>query len=644
MASPPSPPTFFDTLEARARAADSLLCVGLDPHEVDLKGDVTGAGAFAFCKRLIEATKDVAAAYKPNQAFFEQLGPDGIAALERVIKELVPAGTPVVLDAKRGDISSTAQAYAKAAFGAMAAHSVTVNPYMGADSVDPFTADASRGAWVLCKTSNPSSADLQTRQVAAADADGGDSDGEGEALFEAVAGLASETWNARGNVGLVVGATDVDALARVRARAPRLWILAPGVGAQGGDLAAACAAALRDDGMGVLFPVSRGISRAADPGAAARQLRDAINEARAAREAAALDARIAARNAKETVRRKSVQAIAALADPEYDSDAEDVDEAAADDAHGAGARARELAALDAQIRARNANEVVRRKSVQAIAALADPEYDSDEEDVDEGLGRGMHHAASAAAAGGGGGEGAGAGAGAGGAGGMAAHERAFFELAVHHGVLRFGEFTLKSGRVSPYFFNAGLFDSGGAIARLGEHYAAAVVASGIAFDVIFGPAYKGITLAAAVAAALYQRHGRDVPFAYNRKEAKDHGEGGVLVGAPVAGRRVLVVDDVITAGTAIRQAVGLLGGAGATVAGVVVALDRQEVAGGPEPPAGARVSAIQAVQKELGVPVAHIGDLNGLLRFLEGGSGGGAGQDAAVLERVRKYRATYGVV
>lgn len=154
-------------------------------------------------------------------------------------------------------------------------------------------------------------------------------------------------------------------------------------------------------------------------------------------------------------------------------------------------------------------------------------------------------------------------------------QRAFLDLAIARNVLRFGEFTLKSGRSSPYFFNAGLFDSGAALATLGTAYAEAAARSGIEFDMLFGPAYKGIVLAAITASALAEKHGRDLPFAYNRKEAKDHGEGGTLVGAPLKGR-VLIVDDVITAGTAIRESLALIRAAGATPAGVLIALDREE--------------------------------------------------------------------
>ena len=214
---------------------------------------------------------------------------------------------------------------------------------------------------------------------------------------------------------------------------------------------------------------------------------------------------------------------------------------------------------------------------------------------------------------------------------MQAYQASFIELARRHDVLRFGEFTLKSGRKSPYFFNAGAFSSGAALAELGRCYAHRIVESGIEFDVLMGPAYKGIPLATATAIALADKHGRDVPFAYNRKEAKDHGEGGVLVGAPLRGR-VLVVDDVITAGTAVREVIAMISAAGAELAGVAVGLNRQERGTGSR-------SAIQEVEQQYGVPVLSIIDMDHIISYLEGA---GAEQDAA-LAAMREYRTRYGV-
>lgn len=213
---------------------------------------------------------------------------------------------------------------------------------------------------------------------------------------------------------------------------------------------------------------------------------------------------------------------------------------------------------------------------------------------------------------------------------MKDYQQEFLSFAIDLGVLRFGEFTLKSGRVSPYFFNAGLFNTGGALARLGRYYAQAIIDSGIEFDVLFGPAYKGIPLAAATAVALYEHHGKDVPYAFNRKEAKAHGEGGTIVGAPLEGR-ILVIDDVITAGTAIRESVEIIESSGAELSGVVISLNRQERGKGA-------LSAIQEVEQNYGIRVASIVALEDLVTFLESGSG----QEEA-LASIRAYREEYGV-
>ena len=209
------------------------------------------------------------------------------------------------------------------------------------------------------------------------------------------------------------------------------------------------------------------------------------------------------------------------------------------------------------------------------------------------------------------------------------HQSRFFDLALRCQVLRFGEFTLKSGRVSPYFFNAGRFDHGAALAALGECYAQALEASALAYDMLFGPAYKGIPRATAVALALAAR-GRDVPLAFNRKEAKDHGEGGHLIGAPLKGR-VLIVDDVVTAGTAVRESIALIRAAGATPCGVLVALDRQERG-------ESGLSATQEITAHAGIPVVSVARLEELLAYT-------SDQPALHehLERLQAYRARYGV-
>jgi orotate phosphoribosyltransferase len=213
---------------------------------------------------------------------------------------------------------------------------------------------------------------------------------------------------------------------------------------------------------------------------------------------------------------------------------------------------------------------------------------------------------------------------------MRAHQRDFLDLALHKQVLRFGDFTLKSGRTSPYFFNAGLIDSGAALARLGRAYATTAVESGLAFDMLFGPAYKGIALAASTAIALAADHGRDLPFAFNRKEAKTHGEGGNLIGAPLKGR-VLIVDDVITAGTAIRESLQIIRDQGAQAVGVLIALDRQERGQGS-------LSAAQEVVAEFGIPVLAIARLADLLTLTSERP-----ELAGQQHRLQDYRQRYGV-
>lgn len=213
---------------------------------------------------------------------------------------------------------------------------------------------------------------------------------------------------------------------------------------------------------------------------------------------------------------------------------------------------------------------------------------------------------------------------------MKPYQQDFLEFAMEQGVLRFGEYTLKSGRVSPYFFNAGLFQTGSALSRLGRFYAQAIVESGLQFDMLFGPAYKGIPLAAAVAIALYERQGLDYPYAFNRKEAKAHGEGGTIVGAALKGR-VLVIDDVMTAGTAIREAAAIVAGQGAQLAGVAISLDRQERGQG-------ELSAVQEVRANFGVPVISIVGLQNVIEHVQDQV-----FDPKLLASIQSYRQQYGV-
>ena len=213
---------------------------------------------------------------------------------------------------------------------------------------------------------------------------------------------------------------------------------------------------------------------------------------------------------------------------------------------------------------------------------------------------------------------------------MHQYQEEFLDFAITQQVLRFGDFTLKSGRKSPYFFNAGLFNSGEAISKLGQFYAAAMVDAGLEFDILFGPAYKGIPLATATAIALYEKHGRSVPWCFNRKEAKDHGEGGSIVGAPLDGR-VAIVDDVITAGTAIREVMAIIAQSSATPTAVIVAMDRQERGRGD-------LSAIQEVQKDFSIPVLSIVSLADLLEYSENHP-----DIRQYAPQIKAYRDRYGV-
>ena len=213
---------------------------------------------------------------------------------------------------------------------------------------------------------------------------------------------------------------------------------------------------------------------------------------------------------------------------------------------------------------------------------------------------------------------------------MKTYKVEFIENAIANGALKFGQFELKSGRTSPHFFNAGEFYKGSALAALGKCYATAIVESGIEFDVLFGPAYKGITLAAATSIALSEHHGIDVPYCFNRKEAKVHGEGGTLVGAPLEGK-VLIIDDVITAGTAIREVMSILEQAGAVAAGVLIGLDRKERGKTDQ-------SAIQEVEEQFGIPVASIIDIDDILHYLKAKP-----DHNNLVEQIDKYRQQYGV-
>lgn len=262
---------FFSKLTAAARKNDSLLCVGLDPTPEAVPAAFRQAAnpILAWNRVIIEATADLVCAFKPNIAFYEALD-DGLATLKATLR-LIPPDTPVILDAKRGDIGSTAAAYARVIFDQLGVDAVTLSPYLGADSIAPFAAYADRGLFILCHTSNPGAATIQELPTA-----------NGTPLYLQVAQQAL-TWSKHQNIGLVVGATFPAALADVRRIAPQAWFLVPGVGTQGGDLTAAVQAAMRPDGLGAIINVSRGVSGASDPRQAAAALRAAINAARTAK-------------------------------------------------------------------------------------------------------------------------------------------------------------------------------------------------------------------------------------------------------------------------------------------------------------------------------------------------------------------------
>jgi uridine monophosphate synthetase len=442
---------FYRWIEETARRNDSLLCVGLDPRVERL---LPGDDLYAFNRRIIDATRDLVCAYKPNFAFHEAAGPDGLEALRRTVAYAHDtADVPVILDAKRGDIGSTARAYARAAFEVWGADALTVNPYLGEDSVTPFTAFADKGVFLLCHTSNPGATDLQTLPCPS------------RPLYEAVAEKAKE-WG----TGLVVGATYPEALARVRALSPEAWILLPGVGAQGGDLADALAAGLREDRLGVVVNSSRGVIYAPDPRQAALDLRKRINDARSGPLAPSFDSRIA-----------------------------------------------------------------------LTLTLADI------------------------------------------------------------GAIRFGEFTLASGRTSPIYVDLRLLASHPAVLRqVARAYAELLRAElgmgepGTRSRLAAIP-YAALPIGTAVALEL------DLPLIYPRKEIKAHGTARQIEGEYEPGEQAVVLDDLITTGGSKLSAIEPLEAAGLQVRDVVVLIDREQGGGAELAEAGYRLHAVLRLSEMLDV-------------------------------------------
>lgn len=492
--------SFFTQLEQRIKEKNCPICVGLDPHSAELPENTADA-AYTFCTKIIDATKHNAACYKPNSAFFEALE-GGIETLKKVIS-YIPKEIPVILDVKRGDISTTAAAYAKAAKN-LGVNCVTLNGYMGYDAIKPFL-DENIDAFILCKTSNPSSDEIQSIKTT-----------NGKYVYEEVCELVKK-WNIDGNhLGLVVGATDVESLKKVREIDGKVWILSPGIGAQGGNLEDSIKYGMRsEDKMGIIFNVSRGISRSKDMSG-------------------------------EIDKYKS-----------------------------------------------NIETAMKELSIPAAPSTT-PKLEN--------------------------------------------YKREFIEFAIKNEVLKFGSFKLKSGRISPFFFNAGCFNSGAAMNKLCYYYYCALEDylqknKDMKFDVIFGPAYKGINLCCGLSMIIdqYSKGKLSSAFCYNRKEAKDGGEGGVLIGSEIKGKKVLLIDDVITAGTAIGESMTMMKDNESEAVGVIICLNRQEKGKDTDE------SAIAQVEKNYGIPVISVIKLADIITYLEE-----KGDKKEELANLMEYRSKYG--
>ncbi len=471
---------FFEKLDAAVERNQSLLCIGLDPDPARIPARYRSGDAakdesvegiidaiLAWNQAIIEETADLACVYKPNIAFYEALGAPGMALLRRTLA-LIPEEIPVILDAKRGDIGSTAAAYARACFEDLGVDAVTLSPYLGRDSVDPFAAYADKGLFVLCHTSNPSAGDFQTLEIA----DWRTLDREpNQPLYIRVARDAP-AWSP--NVGLVIGATYPEAMVDVRAAAPDAWFLVPGIGAQGGDLAATLAAGLRSDGKGLIINVSRGVALAENHGQAAREIRDEIERLR--------------------------------------------DSGQAPLPHSPTPPIPDLHSL--------------------ILALPDL------------------------------------------------------------GAVQFGDFTLASGKQSPFYIDLRLLVSRPTVLAMAAK-AYATILAGIEHDRIAGVPYAALPIGTAVSLEA------DVPLVYPRKEAKAYGMGKQIEGAWDPGDRIVVIEDLITSGGSIVKSVEAMREAGMVIEDAIVLIDREQ--GGVEnlAAAGIRVHSVFKLDQILDVLVAH---------------------------------------
>ncbi len=456
-------PTFFERLTTRVNAIDSLLCVGLDPRADSL------AELRHQCGRLIDATVDVAAAYKPNSAFFEAWGPEGMLALLDVIAE-IPDDIPVLLDAKRGDIGETNVAYARAVFDTYGAQGLTVHAYTGREGLAPFLARREAGIFVLCKTSNPGADELQALEFAT---------GQGRRPLYEIMAEAAQRWNDLGNIGLVVGATDPAAMARVRAIAPDMWFLVPGIGAQGGDLPGLMRAGLRRDGLGLLINASRSIAQASSPRAEATRLREEM------------------RDQKWQVLSERGQAPSAQA-----------------------------AAPDLRF---PMSSYQMQSSDFELPALA--------------------------------------------------------EALLQSGCVKFGQFTLKSGAVSPIYLDLRRLVSHPETLRLAARAYASRL-NKLTFDRLAGIPYAALPIATAIGLEM------SLPSVYPRREAKDYGTKAAVEGDYKSGETVVVIDDLATTGGSKFEAIEKLEAAGLVVRDIVVLIDRGQGAAQTLAEAGYKLHAV----------------------------------------------------